>query len=60
MSTGSGACFITTESGAHGRAGTHASATCFSIADTIDFTPFSVDVISGVDWATFSFISEAM
>ncbi len=60
LSTGNGACFITTDSGAQGSAGTHASATSFSMAFTIDFTPFSVETIIGADWATFSFISEAM
>ena len=60
LNTGSGACFITTDSGAHGSGGTHAEAFSFSIASTIARTPFSVDTIRGCSAATPSFISEAM
>ena len=60
LNTGSGACFMTGASTDQGSGGTHASATSFSMADTIAFTPFSVETIIGVRSRTCSFISEAM
>ena len=60
LKIGSGACFMTGASTDHGSGGTQASATSFSMAATIAFTPFSVETISGVLSRTCSFISEAM
>ena len=61
LSTGSGACFITTLIGAHGSGGTQAESFSFSIASTIERTPFSVETIPLIFFgSTWSFISEAM
>ena len=56
---GSGRCLRAAPSGTHGQAGANAFAFSFSIASTIDATPFSVETMNG-GFEVVSFISERM